>query len=327
MGRDLSSIDTELAGLGPEPQDLEALCRQHASTLDALEEVDRVLSELAMGLAQPLSEPAAEPRLRVTAGDPASDPASGEITLAEPVRRRTDPASAELALLDLDNDDPGSGLFELDEEETHARGADIDLLARGASEPSGAVIPISVNRDESWGAAREVPPFALDPWPSIPHGSSGIGAHEEEPDTQDVTVGRDPDAEFDALFDDATRPSGLPGAPRFDTDEGIPSQGDLLRALTGPDQTESDAATNALYAELSSADRTDLVDASTVTGYLDPLPAAQELDSSEFEIVLDEVGDAGNLVRSQPPDAVEPDNRDKRPSFLGRLFGRKDDKP
>ena len=65
---------------------------------------------------------------------------------------------------------------------------------------------------------------------------------------------------------------------------------------------------------------------------LDPFPAEEELGSSEFEIVLDEAGAAKDIIRSDrpaapkkspPPPAAAPE--DKRPSFLGRLFGKKDE--
>lgn len=96
------------------------------------------------------------------------------------------------------------------------------------------------------------------------------------------------DSEFDALFVEATRRSSMPRA----------------RTLGGEDTVGDD---------------TDTFD-SSVLGFDDverePAFGAEELDSGELELIEEEP------VRPSPSKPPE-----KRPSFLGRLFGRKEDGP
>jgi hypothetical protein len=83
-------------------------------------------------------------------------------------------------------------------------------------------------------------------------------------------------------------------------------------------------------------DPTDVMDFDAVTnpppGSSDnPFPSEEELPSSDFEIVLDDDDDAAGMTdepaaRAKPPSPPPPPTQgEKRPSFLGRLFGPKKD--
>jgi len=333
MGFDLSGIDAELSALDPSPHELESLGARSTVALGTLSDVDASLAALESSLDQPLV--LIEPVIpRVPVYKPEPRPRSGEINLGKPVQRRSEPSPVSTELTLLDSDRPSSGAFELDDVTARNEDFEVDPFASPKRPRQLDVNPISLSPAGSRAPGIELTPIAIDPLSAekkidLAEASSALfstaGEGEGEPDTIVLSEDRDPDAEFDALFDEATHPSGIP-TRNFDADDETLTADDLLSGLTDPNERESEAATNALFAELEAADNTDIIDAKTLEGHLDPFPSEEELGSSEFEIVLDGDGEAKDLVPSRPPEELALGATEKRPSFLGRLFGRKDEK-
>jgi hypothetical protein len=336
MPFDLSAIDAQLAALGPIPRNLRDLIEGAALRFSSLADTDAQLDALAAGN---LSAPS--PRA------PRNEPKSGEISLPDPVYRADQPASGEL---DLDEVTPRSGSYALgadptdlpDDEDFAAPSSTAEVLqitlptatriefAASSATSSSELSPLSLfpEGDDEPPTSRD----ALEATPPPRRSSEDISLKKP----QGPLAARDPDAEFDSLFEEATSPSGIPTRP-LDDDGSIE---DLLSGLASnkpgrpPAVSESESAIDALF-ELEDGDSTEVVEAKTVFGdgglpNLDPFPAEEELGSSEFEIVLDEAGAAKDIIRSDRPGALKnspppPAGEDKRPSFLGRLFGKKDD--
>lgn len=329
MGLDLSGIDAELASLGDVPGDLDTWAEEQARELRTLEQIDAALQALSEGVS--ISEPRQAPvRPRPAAASAPSAvevrrPKSGEINLGEPVQRRLDSGSSELTLLDSDR--PRSGSFELPDQDLRTERNQPDVFASPRRPAQAQVSPISFQPD-SEPPQVELTPLAIDPHDDDEDQENKLIAlftdEQPEPDTIVSLEERDPDAEFDALFDEATHPSGIP-TRSLEIDDDAISPDDLLSGLSAPAERESDALTSSLFNDLDLGDATQLTDSKTLDAHLDPFPSEEELGSSEFEIVLDEDGEAKDLVPSRPPDETT-SGGDKRPSFLGRLFGRKDEK-
>jgi hypothetical protein len=334
MPFDLSAIDAQLAALGAVPSNLRDLLKRMSVPFSSLEETDDRLGALG----------SADFQFKITPRAVRKDPRSGEISLPKPVYRPHLPASGEL---DLDESTPRSGSYPLEEEVELPRDDEIP-----SSAPPADVLPIT---GPSAGRIAIPATLALEssPLSLFPEGDDEPQTSQDVLDvlpvtrkpSQDVAVpsarpslgARDPDAEFDSLFEEATSPSGVP--TRSLEDDGL-SVDDLLSGLSShkpaasAEMSESDSALEALFG-IDDAESTEIVETRTVFGEtdlpnLDPFPAEEELGSSEFEIVLDEAGEAKDIVRSDrpgprksplPPATVE----DKRPSFLGRLFGKKDE--
>jgi hypothetical protein len=174
------------------------------------------------------------------------------------------------------------------------------------------VLPEPVSREELAAESREIP--LADPEPRS--GSFEL-ADESAPEREsDVTLELSPemvrtapsertrrnfdvdaseaedraDSEFDALFVEATRRSSMPGARSLGRDEAVGEDTDIFdTSVLGFDDVERGR---------------------------EPAFGAEELDSGELELVEEE---PARPSPSKPPE--------KRPSFLGRLFGRKEDGP
>jgi hypothetical protein len=290
---------------------------------------------------------AGEPRLLELSGH---RPESGEMALPEPVKRPPeDPISGELAL--VDSEPPTSGSFALPAND--GRAAEEDLSPVFTSDlPSIPAQP----RSERPPPAASGGVHTYSEGPELHVGD--LSAEDDDPDTQAVFAafdgppspapsgetrlkglsdlpaappGRDPDAEFDAIFSDATSPSGLPTRGYGGGDEEAPSAEELL---TGLETSMSDG-------EPEPEDHTEVMTLGTLGAAIpivkDDNPFDDELGSSEFEIVLDEGAPEeaapaapGKPPKRSPPPPLPPSGStslDKRPSFLGRLFGRKDGPP
>ncbi len=328
MGLDLSGTDAELDALGEVPRDLDAWSAEQARELRTLSEIDAALTALAAGVV----EPSAAPRLHQRSAPQRLEqlrPKSGEIDLGEPVQRRRTAESSELTLLDSDR--PRSGSFELPDQDlrTERNTPDVFASPKRASQPKAE--PLSLRPPDGMPPQVELTPLALDAFDSDSDDNEerkliALFTDEQvEPDTVASMEARDPDAEFDALFDEATHPSGIPTSNALESDDEASNADDLLSGLSAPAIRESDALTSALFSDIEPGDATQLADSNTLAAQFDPFPSEEELGSSEFEIVLDEDGEAKDLVPSHPPDESH-QGGDKRPSFLGRLFGRKDEK-
>jgi hypothetical protein len=370
MGFDFSAIDAELSTLGREPAELTTLARQYAGELGTLAEVDRALE--ALGVAVELPPPAVRsvPRVEFTPAPVERDlplelnveddeldasvdaaltpmasmeppanvggrtPKSGEIPLPEPVRRSpaqdADPISGELA---LSPDEPTSGSFELPEAAPpepvvtqEASGSDED------DEPELSVATLDDEDDELFASFQSVAPATTPSGGARLKGLSDLpagGAEKPEPWTG---ASRDPDAEFDAIFSDATSPSGLPTRGfAFSDDDESPSADELLTGLEAPSPAKpsSDDA-------LESEDHTEIIDSRTLGSITsqakadddNPFRDEEEFGSTDFEIVMDDEAEAPQKGKTPPPPLpkaqANQDPNDKRPSFLGRIFGRKD---
>jgi len=112
------------------------------------------------------------------------------------------------------------------------------------------------------------------------------------------------DAAFAALFEEATRQSNMPHADQSQP----PSEDTAVYEDAGIDFAKNFEESAALASSI----------------------AAEELDSAEFEIVVDDE-DEDHVVSSRssapPPHPSQHPSQspEKRPSFLGRLFGRKEE--
>jgi hypothetical protein len=302
----------------------------------------------------PSIPPPNEPRLIEVSGH---RPESGEMALPEPVKRPPeDPISGELAL--VDSEPPTSGSFALpanDAEEDLSPVFTSDLPSSplqprserplhqsGAPGPSGST-PMANVRTYSEGPELHV--GELSDEDDDPDTAAVFAAFDEAPngapsgetrlkglsDLPSAPEGRDPDAEFDAIFSDATSPSGLPTRGFGLGDEEAPSAEELLTGLE----------TVMSHGEPEPEDQTEVMTLGTIGAAIpivkDDNPFDDELGSSEFEIVLDEgtPEEPAEAAPSKPPKRSPPPplppsgstSLDKRPSFLGRLFGRKDGPP
>jgi hypothetical protein len=285
------------------------------------------------------------------------------MALPEPVKRPPeDPISGELAL--VDSEPPTSGSFALpandgqDAEEDLSPVFTSDLpqppsrserpLHQGG--PSGSTPPLPNVRTYSEGPELSVDALsdedddpdtqavfaAFDGAPSAaPSGETRLKGLSDLPAALSHPQSRDPDAEFEAIFSDATSPSGIPTKGFGMGEDDSPSAEELL---TGLETSVSDE-------EPEPEDRTEVMTLGTLGAAIpivkddNPFRDEQEIGSSEFEIVLDEETPseakaapppASKPPRRSPPPPVPPSgstNLDKRPSFLGRLFGRKDGPP
>jgi hypothetical protein len=153
-----------------------------------------------------------------------------------------------------------------------------------------------------------------------------------------------------ALPPDTIGPSGEPVTEdlTFETDlEDLVELDDAERAAFEPGRiSETDRRVDAEFAELFSdpsgdlplsayEDDTEIFDASALAaikakGELEPIENAfnaEELDSAEFEIVMDASEERAHesATSAIPPLTSGSTPPEKRPSFLGRLFGRKDE--
>ncbi len=338
----LSAVDAALTALG-EPADA-ASFKLELKALPAFS-IDEAHETQETQAAQELSETAASV-------DEAR-PKSGEIALGEPVRRREPPQSGELS---LDADPPRSGAFELPSEIEDDAPHEMEPADDSQPPVLADVTPISFQPPAGMGNApaptREELDASIDDALSLLSDDdfeadfeADLGpALSAEPITTDQAVPdeptsldmaaevrdaleRDPDAEFDALFDDTTHPSGIPTRPEED-DFNVDALLDGLRGPTDPPrQTEADAATSALLGELE-GESTEVIDSNSFQASLDPFPEEEELGSSEFEILLGDDGTASDIVpamgTTKKPASNKPGTPEKRPSFLGRLFGRKE---
>ena len=296
MGSEFSALDAELDALaGGPPVDALLLAQSYAGTSFAIADVDAQLHELDADRKLESRAPSAPPlpRFRRSSTPPSlRAPASEEIVLPEPVRDepRTRDGSGELAL-------PGKA---------------------GASR-SGSYSLEAVNRK---GSSRDITLDAYDEELMEADASmfelTGDPGTEKRPSLFDVKPSdnaeaqREADAAFAELFADASRKSSLP-SPRSSS---LPGP----RSSQVPEQYNDDTETF----DTSALVRVEQAGLSADADDLGIDIMAEELDSAEFEIVLDNDEPAEPAAATAAPreERTEPE---KRPSFLGRLFGRKEE--
>jgi hypothetical protein len=305
MGSDFSALDAELdtMGLGPAVDAL-SLAVSYAGNLAALSDIDTALGELdadGAALHQRVAKSAVVEVPSFSAGVSGEramsfvatrTPQSGEIVLPDPLPRSRAELRAEAdksGELLLEPGKPRSGSFSLDGAGILPGNRD-DTLETPEEELVEADVDLLDLRPESapmTGAAREVRRGSLFHEASLAQG--GVDAARES------TAQAESDAAFAELFE-ATRPGALPTPrhsqppPAFEDTEIFDTGG-----LGYVENLEQSAAI-----------------ADTIS--------AEELDSAEFEIVMDDDHAPPSIP---PPHPSQPP--EKRPSFLGRLFGRKEE--
>lgn len=310
MGSDFSALDAELDTMGVGPAvDALSLAVSYAGNLAALSDIDTALGELdADGAA--LHQRVAKSAVvevpgfsagvsgeRATSFAASRTPQSEEIVLPDPLPRSRAELRAEAdksGELLLEPGKPRSGSFSLDGAGILPGGNRDDTLETPEEELAEADVDLLDLRSESapmTGAARDGRTGPLfDAQPSSARG--GAGRFDEAAES---TAQAESDAAFAELFE-ATRP-GAPPTPRHS--QPPPAFEDTEIFDTGGLGYVENLEQSAAIADTISA---------------------EELDSAEFEIVMDD---------DQAPPSVPPPHPsqppEKRPSFLGRLFGRKEE--
>lgn len=309
MGSDFSALDAELDTMGVGPAvDALSLAASYAGNLASLSDIDTALGELdadGAALHQRVAKSAVVevPSFsagvsgeRATSFVASRTPQSEEIVLPDPLPRSRAELRAEAdksGELLLEPGKPRSGSFSLDGASILPGNHD-DTLETPEEELAEADVDLLDLRPESTpmtGAARDARPGSLfDTRASAAPG--GAGRFDA---TSESTAQAESDAAFAELFE-ATRPGALPTPrhslppPAFEDTEIFDSGG-----LGYVENLEQSAAI-----------------ADTIS--------AEELDSAEFEIVMDDDHAPPSIP---PPHPSQPP--EKRPSFLGRLFGRKEE--
>ncbi|MET0343885.1 MAG: hypothetical protein ABW252_22920 [Polyangiales bacterium] len=293
MAEELSALDAELDRLGVEAvadsATLHGLANSYAGPLGALSDVDAALNALAVGVdVSAVSASRVLPMPRVSSQPPPPPPLRSAIPPEPP--RAVESSAPPPASMRPANPDSGELALPAPSDDLSEHSGELPLDAGDAPE-SGAFA---------------LPPDALGP---------------DEPVTEDVSF---VDADIEELVEiDAA------GQPVF-VDPGRISEADRL--------------VDAEFAELFSdatgepplgygEDDTEIFDSGAIAaikakGELEPIENAfnaEELDSAEFEIVMESSNDdrPHESSTSSIPSASTPP--EKRPSFLGRLFGRKDE--
>lgn len=218
-------------------------------------------------------------------------------------------ASGELPLLGKPGGSPRSGSFSLEPQVARTAGRD-DTLETYDEE--------LVETDDVIEFTAASSKRASTPAPEGSHSSLFEDEPAQRADTQrDADAQIDADAAFAQLFVDSSRPSSAPSArhssapgPRHST---APSPGNSQMPERYADDTETFDASARAFVESAALEGEDHM-------------SAEELDSAEFELMIE--GDGTSDPQQPPPVGGEqraPQSSEKRPSFLGRLFGRKDE--
>lgn len=311
MSSDFSAFDAELDALAAGVISGSGLADAFLLGARELADIDDLLDELARDVR---SLPA---RAR-----PFQPPASEEIVLPEPVAREA--PSLDSGEISIEAKTPRSGSFALDEAAHHApHGRDDTLEILDDSELSVEPEPASLfepaprdsderafPREVAAAATPSVRATAVEHSERAAHGSAQPpAALFERADAQfelesESADAHDGDAAFAELFADARRQSSMP-SPEQQHTEGDPAE----------DTETFDSSVLGLEPARN----------------IEHALAHDDLDSTEYELVLegdvkleDDVKEEA-VPPSEPPPARRPSQApEKRPSFLGRLFGRKE---
>jgi hypothetical protein len=315
MGSDFSALDAELDTLGAGPLvDALALAGTYAGSLAAMSDIDAALGELDADGAALRAKSAVYGSLARASSDGGNElptflaGRSGLRARSEPPRLPAErassraPESEEIVLpdpvlrdnanesgeLSLDTGTPRSGSFSLDGAETPPGNRD-DTIETSEEELGDADVDLMDLQSEApptLGQSRERIPASL-----FDLEAPAMGKGQEESD-----------AAFAALFAEATKQSDMP-----------PLHSQPPPAYTGDTELFDTGGLGFVENLQQSAAIADSI-------------AAEELDSAEFEIVMDD--DAHSIPPSMPPphpSQLPSQPPEKRPSFLGRLFGRKEE--
>ncbi|MDB4973597.1 MAG: hypothetical protein JWN48_1938 [Myxococcaceae bacterium] len=306
MGSDFSAVDAELDTLESSPAvDALSLARSYAGASvfgssaeppasSGLQVVDAALNELdADGILlrtrssfppeRPKSRPPEARAEAPVAG--AGELSSEEIVLPDPVPREPQFKDAGSGEMPLHATAPRSGSFSMEQSERALKHSGRDDTLEPFDEE---LVDARLDDEERVEFTAAVPAQAdgAAPRPSL------FDRRSQHP----AAVQEEADAAFAELFSEAaTHQSSIPSSRNSQVPE------------TYGDDTETFDSSSLAFIEndVKNAD----------------ISMDEELDSAEFEIVVD--SDAGN--GTAPASRSPSDAPEKRPSFLGRLFGRKED--
>ncbi|HEY6881099.1 MAG TPA: hypothetical protein VI299_23900 [Polyangiales bacterium] len=321
----MSALDAQLDALGPAPSfDVLALARSYAGAIDALSAVDEALATLEAGVSLPAPDAIARDAAPVIAES------AEQIVLPEPLR---DALLAEEPTATSTLDEASARVLEFEAE------PDAPITVRRDNAPalreSGAFTVTHLTpRDDSRDITMETVDEELieaeidDMRPEAAPLGGPAGSLFDTAAKVDAAAERQADAAFAALFAEATRQSSMPSTAEPDNS----GQNDLFESSAlsidpgsislNPRSIDPLSLKPSVPYDLAvtkPASRRPEVDGEVE---LEPGFHDETLDSAEFEIVNDVVTDgrgseAPNARPSRPPE--------KRPSFLGRLFSRKDE--
>jgi hypothetical protein len=328
MRSDFSALDAQLDALSPSPAfDVVALARGYAGALDtvnSLSSIDDALSALEAGLPELPELPAPNPNLVLRVEE-----VREQIELPEPIREPMTVYGLEFELADSElpitarHAEPLEGLKGLQTRESGAftvydeKSPHDSAITNAPRRRSTAPRRRDDSRDitmepmDAELVEAELDELKLTPEAAPLGGVPGTLFDLHTPANAEAEL--EADAAFAALFAEATRQSGMPalgGSEAADDTQvfSTPAAIDPHSASLLPSKLPFDVA---LTEPAGARDDNDELE----PGFHD-----ETLDSAEFEIVNDVVTDArpaNAASQSRPPD--------KRPSFLGRLFGRKDE--
>ncbi len=315
MRPDLAALDAQLEALSPAAGvDVLALAETYAGKLGSLSSIDEALGALETGVpvVPTLEAIEHEASHRIELPEPLRD----ALTAEEPTGARTLDAAATAGLGETET---RALEFDADGDEPITARHDVEPLA-GSNDfkmrESGAFTVTKSNNVRPAARREETRDITMEPIDaelleaeidemrpeSAPLANSSLF---DMAGPSDDDAEAEADAAFAELFAEATRQSSMPsvseGEPADDTEVFHTSE-----LALDPD---------ALRANLPPVHDDDEIEVET--GLHD-----ETLDSAEFEIVNDVVTDArpANSPSGRPSRPPE-----KRPSFLGRLFGRKED--
>ncbi len=347
MGSDFSALDAELDQVGAGPEvDAVALANQYAGDLqvslargapgEELAAVDSALAELGAKV-EPVEAhgseqaPAARGSARAHAAGPrdaAREPALAAATTGSELADDTEAFLRDAPSGEV-RDAPS---YEAGDEPSYEAGDEppASLVPPPSSvlPPSSApgpgpleseeiALPEPVVRPRSDEASQELPldlaprsgSFALDDEGAQASGRDLVPAATSEPPaptTMPAPTLPDEDEEgeraFAALFDEVTKQSSIPS----------PSASAELPDIEDTEIFDSAAFARALQGSRDPLDLQDEVELSV-----------EDLDSAEFEVMTETAVAQPSPPSSTPPRPSQPS--EKRPSFLGRLFGRKEE--
>jgi hypothetical protein len=291
MGSDFSAIDAELDTLETSPAaDALALAHSYAGTALEFQAVDRVLNELdADGPLLRSRSSFPPPGRSARRAEPAAafEPSREQIELPDPVPReplRSEHGSGEMPLHATSS---RSGSVSLDQHDPRA----------ASTRFAGRDDTLEPLDEELIDADEELIEFTADqPSTSDSGGERRVGSLFDRKSQPAAAAQEEADAAFAELFSEAASQSIVPSA----------SPGEEPETYGDDTETFDTAALGKIENDVRSPDAS----------------MDEELDSAEFEIVVD----AGASKSAPPPGSRSPSEApEKRPSFLGRLFGRKED--
>lgn len=310
MGSDFSALDAELEALGAgSAVDALSIARSYAGTASVLFDA-QVFVQPATGAAPAAALSDIDDALQALDGETSglhagrafqgSSPSSifprmGPVSSGERLRP---PTSEEIVLPDPMTRDQGDASGELSLDGSSPRSGSFTLDGVGIL-PGNRDDTIETTEEELLEADVDLLDASATAAPIIGSVPSALFDMSAPANSE---AQREADAAFAELFAEATRQSAMPGSNQHDA----------------PASVEDTA--------IFDSGGIDFVENLDQSAALADSVAAEELDSAEFEIITDNDSDEDAFsVPSSTPPAHASQAPEKRPSFLGRLFGRKEE--